>query len=245
MLDCLPTGARLVMDAYYFGYNFWNQLIEGGFTFVVRAGKNIDLLQVLGQAGKVKCRDGLVFYWPQTAIDSGGPPIVLRLAEVLVGRKRMFLLTNELGLQDDQLAMIYSARWGVEVLFRTVKQGLERAKLRSRTPKNVAIELDWTLLGIWMALTFARTCHGEDAKVSPVNVLRVFSVLLLQVATYSTKRLNVRRMLSSCILADESGRTSSKNSKNYPRKKKKRQTGQPTISPLPVPLHRQAAAMLG
>lgn len=31
------------MDAYYFGYDFWTKLIDGGFTFGVRAGKNIDL----------------------------------------------------------------------------------------------------------------------------------------------------------------------------------------------------------
>jgi len=28
MLDRLPAGSRLVMDAYYFGFEFWNRLIE-------------------------------------------------------------------------------------------------------------------------------------------------------------------------------------------------------------------------
>lgn len=35
MLDRLPENARLVMDAYYFGFEFWNQLIGSGVTFVV------------------------------------------------------------------------------------------------------------------------------------------------------------------------------------------------------------------
>lgn len=134
------------MDAYYFGYEFWTQLIDGGFTFVARAGKNIDVLKVLKATGRVKYRNGLVLYWPQTAIDRDAKPIVLRLVEVMVGRKRMFLLTNELDLTDQQLSETHAARWGVEATFRMIKQNLERAKLQSRTPKNVIIELDWTML---------------------------------------------------------------------------------------------------
>lgn len=94
MLDLLPKNSRLVMDAYYFGFDFWNCLIDHGCTFVVRAGKNIDLLGQLSAQGKVKCRGDLVFYWPQNAIDAGASPIVLSLVCVMVGRKKMFLLTN-------------------------------------------------------------------------------------------------------------------------------------------------------
>ncbi len=70
MLDRLPPNSRLVMDAYYFGYDFWNQLINRSMTFVVRAGKNIDLLGQLSLPGKVQCRGNLVLYWPQAAVDS-------------------------------------------------------------------------------------------------------------------------------------------------------------------------------
>ena len=148
MLERLPKDSRLVMDAYYFGFQFWNHLIDHGFTFVVRAGKNIDLLNDLGLEGKVKYRGELVFYWPQTAIDAGSPPIVLSLVAVMVGRKRMFLLTNELMLSEAQLADLYARRWGVEVFFRTVKQSYERAKLLSRTPENAKQEIQWAMLGI-------------------------------------------------------------------------------------------------
>ena len=84
MLDRLPAGSRLVMDAYYFGFEFWNRLIEQGFTFVVRAGRNIELLDQLRAGGKIKCRGNLVLYWPQCVIDIGGKPIVLNMVEVMV-----------------------------------------------------------------------------------------------------------------------------------------------------------------
>jgi len=117
MLTELPPGSRLILDAYYTGFQFWNQLIDHGIKFVVRAGKNVELLNGLRLEGKVKRKGDYVLYWPQTAIDAGSDPIVLKLVVVMVGRKRMFLLTNDLDLTDRQMACLYAKRWGVEVFF--------------------------------------------------------------------------------------------------------------------------------
>jgi len=244
MLDRLPSRSRLVMDAYYYGFDFWNQLIGKGFTFVVRAGKNIDLHGTLGLEGKVKHRGDLVFYWPQTAIDAGSAPIVLRLVTVMVGRKRMFLLTNELDLTDNQLAELYAKRWGIEVFFRTVKQSYERAKLLSRTPRNAKQEFQWTLLGIWMALDQGQKQIPQGRSVSPVQVLRVVCNLVVDVARLSTIKLSVAAQLATCFIADESGRKSEKNSKDYPRKKRKKQTGEPTVVPITKELRQHALELL-
>lgn len=232
MLERLPANARLVMDAYYFGFDFWNQLIDSGVTFVVRAGKNIDLLGQLSLHGKVKCRGTLVLYWPQNAIDAGRAPIVLSLVTVMVGRKKMFLLTNELTLSEEQMADLYARRWGVEVFFRTVKQSYERSKLLSRTPDNAKQEIQWTLLSVWIAMTEGARSIPDGSRLSPVRVLRVFEKLVLAVSRFSATKLSLRNDLSPCILASESSRTSEKNSKSYPRKKRKRQTGEPNIEPI-------------
>lgn len=244
MLDRLPPTARLVMDAYYFGFDFWSQLIDRGVTFVVRAGKNIDLLGQLSSTGKVKCRDNVVFYWPQTAIDAGYPPIVLNLVTVMVGRKKMFLLTNELTLRDDQMASLYARRWGIEVFFRTVKQSFERSKLLSRTPENVRQEIQWTILGVWLALTEGAKSIPAGRRLSPVRVLRVVCDLVLAVARRSAERIDFRAQLQDCVLADESSRKTEKNSQSYPRKKRKRQTGEPTVRPIDADLQALANSML-
>lgn len=232
MLDRLPANARLVMDAYYFGFDFWNHLIDSGVTFVVRAGKNIDLLGKLSLQGKLKCRGSLVLYWPQNAIDAGHAPIVLSLVTVMVGRKKMFLLTNELTLSEEQMADLYARRWGVEVFFRTVKQSYERSKLRCRTPENAKQEIQWTLLSVWIALTEGARSTPAGRRLSPVRVLRVFEKLVLAVSRQSTQKLSLQHDLSRCVLADESSRTSEKNSRSYPRKKRKRQTGEPNVEPI-------------
>lgn len=232
MLDRLPKNSRLVMDAYYFGFDFWNCLIDQGFSFVVRAGKNIDLLGRLSMHGKVKCRGDLVLYWPQNAIDSGAAPILLSLVCVMVGRKKMFLLTNELTLSENQMAKLYAQRWAVEIFFRTVKQSYERAKMLSRTPENAKQEIQWTLLGIWMALTCGAQAIPAGRRISPVRVLRVICKLVTAVANHSALKTNLSKQLEGCVLADESSRTSSKNSDHYPRKKRKRETGEPNVKPI-------------
>jgi hypothetical protein len=69
-------------------------------------------------------------------------------------------------------------------------------------------------------------------RLSPVRVLRVFEKLVLAVSRLSAKKLNLHHQLSLCVLANESSRTSDKNSKSYPRKKRKRQTGEPKMEPI-------------
>lgn len=245
MLEKLPANSRLILDAYYFGYQFWNRLIEKGFTFVVRAGRNIELLEPLHQLGRVKCQGNLVLYWPQNVIETGGSPILLSLVEVMVGRKKMFLLTNELELCDQQLSMLYAKRWGIEVFFRTVKQSYDRAKMESRIPKNVEHEIDWTLLGVWMALTIAGKHIPKGKRASPIKVLRTLCRLVLDVARKSARMLDLAKALEVCFIADESNRTSEKNSKTYPRKKRKKSTGDPKILAIPEPLMELASKKLG
>lgn len=78
-------------------------------------------------------------------------------------------------------------------------------------------------------MTEAAKSIAAGCRLSPVRVLRVFEKLVLAVSRVSTKKLNLQNNLSQCFLADESSRTSDKNSKSYPQKKRKRQIGEPNI----------------
>ena len=72
---------------------------------------------------------------PQTARNSGGSPLRLRLVRVKIGKTKMWMLTSVLEsgkLTKTQIVRLYSMRWGIEVEFRGLKQTLDRAKLRCR-----------------------------------------------------------------------------------------------------------------
>ncbi len=53
-------------------------------------------------------------------------------------------------MSDKQARVIYQYRWGIEVFSRTFKQTFGRHKLRSHNAENAKMELDWSLLALWM-----------------------------------------------------------------------------------------------
>jgi hypothetical protein len=83
-----------------------------------------------------------------------------------------------------------------------------------------------------IAIQQRRAGSNSAALTTGVRVIRGFEKLVLAVSRQSANKLSLRSELSLCVLASESSRTSEKNSKSYPRKKRKRQTGEPNVEPI-------------
>lgn len=150
-----PENTLFCGDAGLTGYELWSALHQAGHAFLIRVGSNVRLLR---QLGYVRERDGIVYCWPEQAARKQQAPLVLRLLHLQVGRCSMWLVTNVLAeqrLRDAEAVRLYQLRWGVELQFRTVKQTFGRRKLRSRTPERAHVELDWSLLGLWLIQLFA------------------------------------------------------------------------------------------
>jgi Transposase DDE domain len=150
-----PEDTLFCGDAGFTGFDFWRTLQDAGHSFLFRVGANVNLLRRLGH---VRERAGIVYCWPDAAARKGQPPLVLRLLRLRVGRCVMHLVTNvldEKALTELEAVRLYQLRWGVELQFRTVKQTFGRRKLRSRTPARAYVELDWSLIGLWLIQLFA------------------------------------------------------------------------------------------
>ena len=230
MLQHLPPNARLIGDAAYVGYPLWSKIENSGRSFLVRVGSNTTFLRRLGNS---LAANGFVFFWPNKAMYANQPPLKLRLFHLNTGGKSIYLVSNELEMSDELASDLYKQRWGIEVYFRTVKDTFEHAKLHCLRPDNVFTELDWTLLGTWFALH-----HGKEAMrhqqmspkdVSPIEVIRAFQRIVEIIHTKVTGIPLLKDILASAILNKESDRTTSKASRNYPRKKKHESCGAPII----------------
>lgn len=150
-----PENTLFCGDAGMTGYELWRAILTAGHSFLIRVGSNVKLLCKLGY---VRERGDLVYCWPDKAARKNQPPLVLRLLHLQVGRCPMWLVTNVLDenlLSDAEAVRLYQLRWGVELQFRTVKQTFSRRKLRSRTPQRAYVELDWSLVGLWLIQLFA------------------------------------------------------------------------------------------
>lgn len=233
MLAELPEGSLITADAGFVGYDFWKAILENGHHFLARVGANVSLLKKLGCARQ---HEHTVYLWPDSAAKKNLPPLVLRLIVVHNGKHPVYLVTNltKARLSDRQAATLYEKRWGIELFFRSFKQTFGLRKLRSRSSKNAHLELDWSLLGLWCVCLLGQrelAASGSDPKrLSPAAALRALRMTINQwrVSPESSKE-SFWNLLREAI-RDDHQRSSSKTSRNYPRKKNRKQIGKPKIN---------------
>lgn len=177
-----PDKTLFCGDAGFTGYPFWEAILRRKADFVVRVGANVSLLSE--HADVKKLGGGIVLCWPKGKMESGQPPLRLRLAKVRVGKTQMWLLTSVLNpkrLTQRQLIRVYEMRWGIEVEFRGLKQTIDKHQLRCRNSGRLLAELNWSLCGMAVAELLAlreqlaarptrHACDPEDRSLA--NALR-------------------------------------------------------------------------
>lgn len=253
MLDLLPAAAMLLADAGFTGYELLQAISGSGRSFVIRVGGNVRLLTRLGYWAEE--HDGIVCLWPERQKERSDPPMVLRLIRLTDGRNRtVCLLTNVLSpkrLSDAAALRMYRRRWGVEVLFRSLKQTLSRRKMLSDAPANAAAELDWSAAGLWLLglMSVEQVCAAGHVATrwSPAQALRAVRRAMGDNGGNAAKaarrgRPPRRGMLARQLAAsikDPYERTGSKTARDYPHKKTDKPPGEPkarTATPREVQL---------
>ena len=232
MIGGLPEGSLLVADAGFVGYDLWKQLENT--PFLIRCGSSIHLINDLQETG-----DPTIYcYWPIEARQAGKPPMRLRLIQVQIGKETVYLLTNVLDasrLSDEQARAIYLARWGIELFYRGLKQTLGCRRLLGRTPDSAQMELDWSLMGLWMihllaaqASSLSRTATESLPARSTARLLDAIRDVMHRASGYPDPGEDLASQLRNALL-DGYQRKKSKKSRNYPRKNKHKRCGAPNI----------------
>lgn len=231
MLHDLPKQALLTADAGFVGYDFWSTVRAAGVHLLVRVGSNVKLLKKLGHAQE---RVGTVYLWPDQKRAYKQPPLRLRLIVVNNGRQPMYLVTDlpTSQLSDQQAARIYQQRWGVELFFRHCKQTFARAKLRSQNPDNASVELEWSLLGMWLMGVQSHerllTQGVVPNQISFVKVLRSYRTSLREYRMPIARASCWQARLDVALIDGYTRKT--KASRHYPRKRKHSVCKPPTIT---------------
>lgn len=227
-----PENTLFCGDAGFSGYDFWKQIIDCGHSFLFRVGGNVTLLRKLGY---VRERNGIVYCWPSRAARRNQPPIALRLLHFNLGKSRVYVVTNVLNekhLSEREAVQLYQLRWGVELQFRAIKQTFGRRKLRCKNPDRALVELDWSLIGLWMIQLFA---VKEQVEVGEVPE-RCSVALAIEVIRRTLQRWWERPLPDatlSCLLRgavkDNYRRRGSKQARYLPAYKDKPSAGKPRI----------------
>jgi Transposase DDE domain len=229
MLASLPTGALLTADAGFVGYELWQLIAAAKLEMLVRVGGNVRLLRKLGY---VRERDGLVYLWPNKAARKRLRPLVLRLIVAQGERQPVYLVTSVIEprrLSDRAAADIYGRRWGIELFYRSYKQTFDRHKLRSHNADNAAVEMEWSLLGMWAMGLYSHhrlTSQGiAPEKISFAGVLRAYRRPLREYRCRPEPGERLLELLDVAIIDDYERK--SKASRDYPQKKPDRQAAGP------------------
>jgi hypothetical protein len=191
LLDLLPPQAMLLADAGFTGYDLLKEIMHRGNHFLIRVGSNVKLIKNLGYVqheGKQT-----VYLWPlnkqgrsaknqnKKTLLKVHPPLTLRLIELRDAKGRpVFLLTSVLSaklLSDRAAAKMYRLRWGLELMWRGLKQTMGHHKMLGRTPARAGAELDWAMAGLWMLQLLAASrlsqTRQSPAQSSPAKALRI------------------------------------------------------------------------
>ena len=223
-LDELPANTLLVADAGFTGFELLSELRARGMSFLIRVGRGVRLLRELGYYR----REGkhTVYLWPDSKRTCA--PLVLRL--VVVGRAYLITdVTDPRQLSRSMASEFYRRRWGLEVAFRSLKQTLERRKMRSCVPTNARIELAFAVIGMWVLMLLgAKAIRSRGHGPRRLSVASTLATVRHAMHTDPSQRTLWGR-LRRCTM-EKSSRRSHKAAYRWPNKKNPPQPGPPSIT---------------
>jgi hypothetical protein len=237
-----PDNTLFCGDAGFVGYPLWSAIlaVPGG-HFLVRVGANVKLLSE--QADVKKLGGGIVLCWPKGKMESGEPPLRLRLIQVKVGKTKMWMLTSVLDrtkLTKKQIIRFYKMRWGIEVEFRGLKQTIDKHKLRCRNSDRLLVELDWSLRAMAVAELIAlreqipatREAKAEEdydpQDRSLANTMRALRKCMRNLTTYCHSEDGLLHQLSQAMVQRYDNQTD-KRARYRPKNPDKKPLGDPTV----------------
>ena len=240
-----PENTLFCGDAGFTGYPLWSAIVStSGRHFLVRVGANVRLLSE--QADVKLCGGGQVLCWPKGRMNSGDPPLRLRLLSVTVGKTRMWLLTSVLSerkLSNKDIAKFYKMRWGIEVEYRGLKQTIDKHRLRCRNSDRLLVELDWSIRAMAVAELIAlreqfraaaergsREDHDPQDR-SLANTMRALRKCMRQLHTFPEREDDLMHALSHAVVQRYNNRTD-KRARYRPKNPDKKPLGDPAVTKL-------------
>ena len=235
-----PEETLFCGDAGFVGYPLWHTILARLANFLVRVGANVSLLSETADIQKYGGR--IVLCWPKGQMNSGKPPLRLRLVKVRIGQTDMWMLTSVLDrrqLTKKQIIRFYKMRWGIEVEFRGLKQTLDKHKLRCRNSDRLLVELDWSIRAMAVAELLAlreqiaakeaTSDHAYDPiDRSLANTMRALRTCMRRLDNRPQKENGLWHQLSQALIERYENHTD-KRSRYRPKNPDKKPLGDPDV----------------
>lgn len=163
----LEEGRIYVFDKGYFDFNWWNKIASMNSYFVTRIKKNT-AYKIIEERSIEGCSENIVSdkVIELTNKNPGGgrknllANKALRLVEVYdrEHQKTYLFISNILDKDADEISTHYKHRWGVELLFKWLKQNLKVTKFLSESENAIKTQIYIAIIVYVLIGMFKKMC---------------------------------------------------------------------------------------
>ena len=153
---------------------------QAGAFFVTRAKTNLQYTRryshPVDKPTGIRCDQTIVLTGPKTATLYPLPLRRIRYTDPATG-KRLVFLTNDFTLPAVTIALLYKARWQIELFFKWLKQHL-RIKAFYGTSANAVKTQVWVAVSVYVLVAILKKRLGLPQSL--YTILQVLSVTLFE-----------------------------------------------------------------
>ena len=143
-----PSGTIYVFDKGYVSYKVWERWTKQGVFYVTRLNDNAQYEVLAGQANHIsQYAKGGIISDQKIRLTTNETTLEARLIiykDPVTGKVLKFV-SNMFDYQATTIIQLYKYRWGIEVLFKQIKQNFELSYFYSDSPEGIKTQ-------VWVAL---------------------------------------------------------------------------------------------
>ncbi len=169
LLKMLKAGVTYVADRDYMSFPLCNQLLLAQVHFVFRVKSNL-LYEVI-ETLSVQIPENIANFFSQVtdqliSYTHDKSKNTYRLITFTVGKEQFYILTDRKDLTTFQVITLYAYRWKIELLFRFLKQTVNRIHLIKQDRNGVMIQFYALLIVALLQLHLKQTAIEGDCGQS-------------------------------------------------------------------------------
>jgi IS4 transposase len=172
----IEPGATYVFDKGYCDHGWWRRLDKVGCRFVTRPKANLRLDVVASLDLPAKPGDGFTVLGDEIGHHAaGGTKLdfpLRRLTLAIDDGRKLTLITNDLDADALEIGQLYKSRWGIELLFRWIKQHLKIRSFLGRSETAIRIQILTAMIAFLLLRIAARQSRSELTPIRFAGLVR-------------------------------------------------------------------------
>jgi Transposase DDE domain len=172
----IEPGASYIFDKGYCDHAWWRRLDKAGCRFVTRPKTNLRLDIVVSLDPPAKPGNGFTVLRDEIghhAAKGTKLDFPLRRLTLMIDEDReITLITNDLDASALEIGQLYKSRWGIELLFRWIKQHLKIKSFLGRCENAIRIQILTAMIAFLLLRIAARQSRSRLAPIRFAGLVR-------------------------------------------------------------------------